>query len=74
MGLGKALTIIAGENGVQKVIVHRDPDQEYSAEPGLALLGRLARLIQELDRVALGGSPRPAERAPTKSVVVNENP
>jgi len=58
--LGKALTIIAGEAGVQKITVHRDPAQAYSARPGLALLQRLAPLIEALDHAALERSARPA--------------
>jgi hypothetical protein len=58
--LDRAITIIAAESGVLRVTVHRDPAQGYSAGPGLALLQRLAPLIEALDRAALE---RPAPAA-----------
>jgi len=54
----KTLTIEVDErNGIERVIVHRDPARAYSMEAGLAALSRLLPAIQKLDAAALAGRP-----------------
>jgi len=55
--MDKGLTVVVGEGGVLRITVHRDPARDYSAEPGLALLQRLAPAIQALDRAASAAPP-----------------
>ena len=59
--MDRALSIVVGHDGVLKITVHRDPAQDYSAKPGLALLERLFPLIQELDDRAATAPVREAD-------------
>ena len=59
MPLERALTILAGERGIAKITVHRDPTENYSAQAGLKLLRRLAPLLEQLDRAAVEAEAQP---------------